>query len=61
MSEEARKVMSIANKMRVLEMLGNGGTKTSVGCFIIVNKSIIHTMKKNEKAIRASKWRSTQE
>lgn len=28
-----RKVMSIANKMRVLEMLDNGETKTSAGPF----------------------------
>jgi len=57
----ARKGMSIANKMKVLEMLDNGETETSVGCFWGVNRSIICTVKKNEKAIGASVLRGTPE
>lgn len=34
--KRARKVMSLANKMRVLEMLNNGETKASVGHFFLV-------------------------
>lgn len=57
----ARKVMSVANKMKVLEMLDNGETETSVGCFGGVSRCIICTVKKNEKAIRASISRGTSE
>lgn len=57
----ARKGMSIANKMKVLEMLDNGETETPVGCFWGVNRSVICKVKKNEKAIGASVLRGTPE
>ncbi|XP_037368771.1 tigger transposable element-derived protein 1-like [Talpa occidentalis] len=59
--KRVRKVMSIANKMRVLEMLDTGETNSSVGRFFGVNESTIRTIKKNEKAIRASASRGTPE
>lgn len=55
----ARRVLSIANKTKVLEMLDNGETKTSVGHFGGINTSLICTVNKNEEAIRASVWRGT--
>lgn len=42
-------------------MLDNGETKTSVGCFFGFNESTIHTVEKNERAIRASASRGTPE
>ncbi|KAM6151616.1 tigger transposable element-derived protein 1-like [Rhynchocyon petersi] len=59
--KRVRKVMSIANKMRVLEMLDQGKTNTAVGRAFGVNESTIRTIKKNEKAIRASASRGTPE
>lgn len=56
-------MMSIANKMRVLEMLDNSGTKTLVECFFFfdVNESTVCTIKKHQKGIRASVLRGTPE
>ncbi|XP_006875041.1 PREDICTED: tigger transposable element-derived protein 1-like [Chrysochloris asiatica] len=59
--KRSRKVMSLANKMRVLEMLDQGETNTAVGRFFGVNESTIRTIKKNAKAIRASASRGTPE
>ncbi|XP_006881963.1 PREDICTED: tigger transposable element-derived protein 1-like [Elephantulus edwardii] len=59
--KRVRKVMSLAKKMRVLEMLQNGESCTAVGRIFGVNESTIRTIKKNEKAIRGSASRGTPE
>lgn len=44
--QRARKVMSVANNMKVLEMLHNGETETSIGCFLGVNESNLNSEEK---------------
>ncbi|XP_034871826.1 tigger transposable element-derived protein 1-like [Mirounga leonina] len=49
-----RRVMPLEDKMKILEKLEEGVSNTDVGRLFGVNESTVRTIKKNEKAIRAS-------
>ena len=55
-----KRVMRLANKIKVLDMLVRGDSAVSVGKHFNVNESTIRSIKKNEENIRKSVSRSSE-